>query len=127
MFGCSEREFQRGDEIAWSADGDKIVRNEYNPATAYAFGNQLLNLNFLINWVNENVNVNANANWFVLADKVFGPHTASQEVYEVAAKPVVKAAMEGVNGMVLIEIRIFIDNQVAFVYSSSCGWLINVH
>jgi hypothetical protein len=35
--------------------------------------------------------------------------------------------MEGVNGMVLIEIRIFIDNQVAFVYSSSCGWLINVH
>uniref|UniRef100_A0A6M2EYD1 Kinesin motor domain-containing protein n=1 Tax=Populus davidiana TaxID=266767 RepID=A0A6M2EYD1_9ROSI len=66
----SEREFQRGDEIAWSADGDKIVRNEYNPATAYAF------------------------------DKVFGPHTASQDVYEVAAKPVVKAAMEGVNGTV---------------------------
>ncbi|KAF9676069.1 hypothetical protein SADUNF_Sadunf09G0100100 [Salix dunnii] len=66
----SEREFQRGDEIAWYADGDKIVRNEYNPATAYAF------------------------------DKVFGPHTASQEVYEVAARPVVKAAMEGVNGTV---------------------------
>lgn len=36
---CSEREFQRGDEIAWYADGDKIVRSEYNPATAYAFGN----------------------------------------------------------------------------------------
>lgn len=35
----SEREFQRGDEIAWYADGDKIVRNEYNPMTAYAFGN----------------------------------------------------------------------------------------
>ncbi|XP_031381423.1 kinesin-like protein KIN-7D, mitochondrial [Punica granatum] len=66
----SEREYQRGDEIAWYADGDKIVRNEYNPAAAYAF------------------------------DKVFGPHTASQEVYEVAAKPVVKAAMEGVNGTV---------------------------
>ncbi|KAF4375455.1 hypothetical protein F8388_024114 [Cannabis sativa] len=64
----SEREFQKGDEIAWYADGDKIVRNEYNPATAYAF------------------------------DKVFGPHTNSQDVYEVAAKPVVKAAMEGVNG-----------------------------
>ncbi|KAJ6766023.1 KINESIN-LIKE PROTEIN KIN-7D MITOCHONDRIAL [Salix purpurea] len=44
--------------------------NEYNPATAYAF------------------------------DKVFGPHTASHEVYEVAAKPVVMAAMEGVNGTV---------------------------
>ncbi|KAF2301914.1 hypothetical protein GH714_030372 [Hevea brasiliensis] len=66
----SEREFQRGDEISWYADGDKIVRNEYNPATAYAF------------------------------DRVFGPHTFSQEVYDVAAKPVVKAAMEGVNGTV---------------------------
>lgn len=66
----SEREFQRGDEIAWYADGDKIVRNEYNPATAYAF------------------------------DRVFGPHENSQEVYDVAARPVVKAAMEGVNGTV---------------------------
>ncbi|XP_043811900.1 kinesin-like protein KIN-7D, mitochondrial isoform X2 [Manihot esculenta] len=66
----SEREFQRGDEIAWYADGDKIVRNEYNPAAAYAF------------------------------DRVFGPHTTSQEVYDVAAKPVVQAAMEGVNGTV---------------------------
>ncbi|GMY05704.1 kinesin-like protein KIN-7D, mitochondrial isoform X1 [Fagus crenata] len=66
----SEREYQRGDEITWYADGDKIVRNEYNPATAYAF------------------------------DRVFGPHTASQEVYDVAAKPVVKNAMEGVNGTV---------------------------
>ncbi|GLT86165.1 hypothetical protein SLE2022_043230 [Rubroshorea leprosula] len=66
----NEREFQRGDEIAWYADGDKIVRNEYNPATAYAF------------------------------DRVFGPHATSSEVYEVAAKPVVKAAMEGVNGTV---------------------------
>lgn len=35
---CSEREYQRGDEIAWYADGDKIVRNEFNLATAYAFG-----------------------------------------------------------------------------------------
>ncbi|XP_022747490.1 kinesin-like protein KIN-7D, mitochondrial isoform X2 [Durio zibethinus] len=66
----NEREFQRGDEVAWYADGDKIVRSEYNPATAYAF------------------------------DRVFGPHATSQEVYDVAAKPVVKAAMEGVNGTV---------------------------
>ncbi|KAL0412451.1 UNVERIFIED_CONTAM: Kinesin-like protein KIN-7D, mitochondrial [Sesamum radiatum] len=66
----SEREYQRGDEIAWYADGDKIVRNEYNPMTAYAF------------------------------DRVFGPSTSTQEVYEVAARPVVKAAMEGVNGTV---------------------------
>ncbi|KAH1040434.1 hypothetical protein J1N35_042177 [Gossypium stocksii] len=66
----NEREFQRGDEIAWYADGDKTVRNEYNPATAYAY------------------------------DRVFGPHATSQEVYEIAAKPVVQAAMEGVNGTV---------------------------
>ncbi|KAK8613712.1 hypothetical protein V6N13_101469 [Hibiscus sabdariffa] len=66
----NEREFQKGDEIAWYADGDRIVRNEYNPTTAYAF------------------------------DSVFGPHATTQEVYEVAAKPVVQAAMEGVNGTV---------------------------
>ncbi|KAL8540178.1 hypothetical protein ACS0TY_001670 [Phlomoides rotata] len=67
----SEREYHKGDEIAWYADGDKItVRNEYNPMTAYAF------------------------------DRVFEPHTITQEVYEVAARPVVKAAMDGVNGTV---------------------------
>ncbi|KAJ8638255.1 hypothetical protein MRB53_012522 [Persea americana] len=36
--GFSDREFQRGDEIVWFADGDKVVWSEYNPATAYAFG-----------------------------------------------------------------------------------------
>lgn len=35
----------------------------------------------------------------MFADKVFGPHTISQEVYDVAAKPVVKAAMDGINGI----------------------------
>ena len=48
---CSEREFHRGDEIAWYADGDKIVRNEYNPATAYAFG--IVFQNFLISNYND--------------------------------------------------------------------------
>ncbi|XP_042014081.1 kinesin-like protein KIN-7D, mitochondrial [Salvia splendens] len=66
----SEREYQRGDEVAWYADGEKTVRNEYNPMTAYAF------------------------------DKVFGSSTNTPEVYEVAARPVVKAAMDGVNGTV---------------------------
>ncbi|KAK1273776.1 Kinesin-like protein NACK2 [Acorus gramineus] len=66
----SEREFQRGDEIAWYADGDKIVRSEVNHATAYAF------------------------------DRVFGPSTTSKTVYDVAARPVVKGAMEGINGTV---------------------------
>ncbi|TQD99413.1 hypothetical protein C1H46_014983 [Malus baccata] len=74
----SEREFQRGDEVTWYADGDKIVRNEYNPATAYAF------------------------------DRVFGQHANSQEVYEVAAKPVVKAAMEGVNDLVSTYLRLIL-------------------
>ncbi|XP_075501684.1 kinesin-like protein KIN-7D, mitochondrial isoform X2 [Primulina tabacum] len=66
----SDREYQRGDELAWYADGDKIVRNEYNPTTAYGF------------------------------DRVFGSDASTQEVYEIAARPVVKAAMEGVNGTV---------------------------
>ncbi|KAL1208185.1 Kinesin-like protein KIN-7M [Cardamine amara subsp. amara] len=66
----SEREYQRGDEIAWYPEAEKMVRNEYNPLTAYAF------------------------------DKVFGPQATTIEVYDVAAKPVVKAAMEGVNGTV---------------------------
>ncbi|GAB4859721.1 hypothetical protein Ancab_011199 [Ancistrocladus abbreviatus] len=60
----------KGNQITWYLDGDKIVRSEYNPATAYAF------------------------------DKVFGPNATSEKVYEVAARPVVKAAMEGVNGTV---------------------------
>lgn len=30
---------------------------------------------------------------------MFGESTDTQEVYEVAARPVVKTAMEGVNGM----------------------------
>ena len=52
--------------------------------------------------------------WLIVADRVFGPHTASQEVYDVAAKPVVKAAMEGVNGM-----HYFLDHQkllYCFIY-----------
>ncbi|XP_057520798.1 kinesin-like protein KIN-7D, mitochondrial [Amaranthus tricolor] len=66
----SEREYQRGDEVSWYPDGEKIVRSEYSPATFYAF------------------------------DKVFGPNSNTEEVYDVAARPVVKAAMEGINGTV---------------------------
>ncbi|CAH2075901.1 unnamed protein product [Thlaspi arvense] len=69
-FDCSDREYQRGDEVAWYPDGDTMVRHEYNPLTAYAF------------------------------DKVFGPQATTIDVYDVAARPVVKAAMEGVNGTV---------------------------
>jgi centromeric protein E len=32
-------------------------------------------------------------------DKVFGPSTTTPAVYDVAARPVVKAAMEGINGI----------------------------
>ncbi|KAF0928782.1 hypothetical protein E2562_010660 [Oryza meyeriana var. granulata] len=66
----SEREIQRGDEISWYADGDRLVRCEYNPATAYGY------------------------------DRVFGPSTTTEAVYDVAARPVVKGAMEGINGTV---------------------------
>lgn len=37
-----------------------------------------------------------------ITDRVFGPATPSHVVYDVAARPVVKAAMEGVNGVYLI-------------------------
>ena len=48
LFGCSEREYHNGDEIAWYADGDKIVRNEYNPAIAYVFGILISNFIFFM-------------------------------------------------------------------------------
>ncbi|ESQ46280.1 hypothetical protein EUTSA_v10000564mg [Eutrema salsugineum] len=67
-YAREREEYQRGDEIAWYPDADKMVSNEYNPFTAYEF--------------------------------VFGPQATTIEVYDVAAKPVVKAAMEGVNGTV---------------------------
>lgn len=46
-------------------------------------------------------NLYVRLNWNVInvTDRVFGPDAITEEVYEVAAKPVVKAAMEGVNGM----------------------------
>nr|AMS24221.1 kinesin 7-Id protein [Marsilea vestita] len=66
----SLREIQKGDEVAWYADGDTIVRSEYNPSTAYAF------------------------------DKVFGPATTTRSVYDVAAKHVVQGALDGINGTV---------------------------
>ncbi|TVU14470.1 hypothetical protein EJB05_37940, partial [Eragrostis curvula] len=66
----SPREMNKGDEVAWYADGDNMVRNEYNPSIAYAF------------------------------DKVFGPATTTRHVYDVAAQHVVSGAMEGINGTV---------------------------
>ncbi|TKY56128.1 Kinesin-related protein 11 [Spatholobus suberectus] len=66
----SGREINKGDEVAWYADGDHIVRNEYNPSLAYGF------------------------------DKVFGPATTTRHVYDVAAQHVVSGAMEGINGTV---------------------------
>jgi hypothetical protein len=38
---------------------------------------------------------------FICLDRVFGPSTATEAVYDVAARPVVKGAMEGINGMLL--------------------------
>lgn len=66
----SVREINKGDEIAWYADGDYIVRNESNPSVSYGF------------------------------DRVFGPATTTRHVYDVAAQHVVNGAMEGINGTV---------------------------
>ncbi|KAL2317821.1 hypothetical protein Fmac_031697 [Flemingia macrophylla] len=66
----SGRELNKGDEVAWYADGDQIVRNEFNPSLAYGF------------------------------DKVFGPATTTRHVYDVAAQHVISGAMEGINGTV---------------------------
>jgi centromeric protein E len=44
----SEREIQRGDEIAWYADGERLVRCEYNPATAYAYGKYFGNFDYYV-------------------------------------------------------------------------------
>ncbi|KAK2659463.1 hypothetical protein Ddye_005996 [Dipteronia dyeriana] len=66
----SPREINKGDEIAWYADGDFTLRNEFNPSIAYGF------------------------------DRVFGPATTTRHVYDVAAQHVVGGAMQGINGTV---------------------------
>ncbi|XP_048130623.1 kinesin-like protein KIN-7C, mitochondrial isoform X2 [Rhodamnia argentea] len=66
----SPREINKGDEVAWYADGEYSVRNEYNPSIAYGF------------------------------DRVFGPATTTRHVYDVAAQHVVSGAMQGMTGTV---------------------------
>ncbi|XP_023768116.1 kinesin-like protein KIN-7K, chloroplastic [Lactuca sativa] len=66
----SPREIRRGEEIAWYADGETILRNEETPSIAYAY------------------------------DRVFGPTTTTRHVYDIAAQHVVSGAMEGVNGTI---------------------------
>ncbi|XP_058108512.1 kinesin-like protein KIN-7D, chloroplastic [Magnolia sinica] len=66
----SPREIRQGDEIAWYADGDTVLRSEYNPSIAYAY------------------------------DRVFGPTTTTRHVYDVAAQHVIGGAMEGINGTI---------------------------
>ncbi|TKY53239.1 Kinesin-related protein 11 [Spatholobus suberectus] len=64
------REIRQGEEIAWYADGESVVRNEYNPSLAYAY------------------------------DRVFGPTTTTHQVYDVAAQHIISGAMEGINGTI---------------------------
>lgn len=66
----NSREIGKGDEVAWFADGDYSLQNEFNPSVAYGF------------------------------DRVFGPATTTRHVYDVAAQHVVNGAMEGINGTV---------------------------
>nr|KYP39610.1 Kinesin-related protein 11 [Cajanus cajan] len=64
------REIRQGEEIAWYADGETLVRSEYNPSLAYAY------------------------------DRVFGPTTTTRQVYDVAAQHIISGAMEGINGTI---------------------------
>ncbi|XP_073125976.1 kinesin-like protein KIN-7C, mitochondrial [Henckelia pumila] len=66
----SAREISKGDEVAWFADGDYTVSNEFNSDIALGF------------------------------DRVFGPATTTRHVYDVAAQHVVSGAMNGINGTV---------------------------
>ncbi|PWZ05101.1 Kinesin-like protein KIN-7D, chloroplastic [Zea mays] len=66
----SSQEVRLGEEIAWYADGDTIVRNEQNHSIAYAY------------------------------DRVFGPTTTTRHVYDAAALHVISGAMEGINGTI---------------------------
>ncbi|GJN27586.1 hypothetical protein PR202_gb15618 [Eleusine coracana subsp. coracana] len=67
----------KGDEVAWYADGDNMVRNEYNPSIAYAFG---------LVWMVHSIK------FLVLLLQL--------AMYDVAAQHVVSGAMEGINGTV---------------------------
>lgn len=49
---CSPREIRQGEEIAWYADGETIVRNEHNPSIAYAYGKFYLFFWLCISWQN---------------------------------------------------------------------------
>ncbi|CAH1436610.1 unnamed protein product [Lactuca virosa] len=66
----SPREIRQGEEIAWYADGETIVRNENTPSIAFAY------------------------------DQVFGPTTTTRHLYDIAAQHVVSGAMEGINGTI---------------------------
>lgn len=49
-------------------------------------------------------------------DRVFEPHTVTQEVYEVAGRPVVKAAMDGVNGMSNFHSRLYVYKFIYLLF-----------
>ncbi|RLM79101.1 hypothetical protein C2845_PM12G28630 [Panicum miliaceum] len=68
----SPREIRQGEEVAWYADGDTVVRSEQNPNVAYAY------------------------------DRVFAPTTTTRHVYDVAAQHVISGAMEGVNDNIIL-------------------------
>lgn len=63
--------------------------------------------------------------WFL--DRVFGPDTSTQDVYEVAARPVVKAAMEGINGMIIDCWCVISVSMSAFELERTCLWVISFY
>ncbi|GKD77403.1 kinesin-like protein KIN-7K, chloroplastic, partial [Tanacetum coccineum] len=107
----SRREIRKGEEIAWYADGQTLVRNDNNnSSTAYAYEATIDPLKcrqmgyamrfessyavetccsricrYLVDYINKST------------DQVFGPTTTTRQVYDIAAQHVVSGAMEGVN------------------------------
>ncbi|KAF7147212.1 hypothetical protein RHSIM_Rhsim03G0003500 [Rhododendron simsii] len=115
----SPREIRHGEEIAWYADGETIVRNEHNPTIAYAYDGTVSAIGIGGTSCNCRVKPSKTCGFWatpvksvvtpslfrsywqdnaVFVDRVFGPTTTTRHVYDVAAQHVVSGAMEGING-----------------------------
>lgn len=56
----------------------------------------------------------------IFSDRVFGPSTTTEAVYDVAARPVVKGAMEGINGMPILS---YLGHHKFFLWYAAMPYL----
>ncbi|KAK6115591.1 hypothetical protein DH2020_007860 [Rehmannia glutinosa] len=99
----SAREISKGDEVAWYADGDYTVRNEFNSDIGYGFGKKSLETERIHGKPDQDINrseTSVASENMETEYRVFGPATTTRHVYDVAAHHVVSGAMEGINGTV---------------------------